>query len=149
MVWGGISAHHRTLLVTIQGNLTGQRYSQEILCAHVVPHMARHGGIFMQDNARPHTAMVAQNVLNINRINVLNWPSRSPDLNPIEHRWDAIDRQVRARPRPPQNRQKLEVALQQEWQRIPRITVTNLIQSMHRRCRAVVQAQRGHIRYYY
>ncbi|GFX47525.1 transposable element Tcb2 transposase [Trichonephila clavipes] len=41
------------------------------------------GAIFLQDNARPHTARVAQDFLR--RFKTLPWPARSPDLSPVEH----------------------------------------------------------------
>ena len=147
MVWGGISAHHRTPLVTIQGNLTGQRYCDEILRPHVQPYMEQHGGMFQHDNARPHAAIVCQNFFQAHQIDVLDWPSRSPDLNPIEHLWDEIDQRIRNRPHPVQTRQELEAALHEEWQRIPQATIRTLVQSMNRRCVAVNQARGGHTQY--
>ncbi|GFY24451.1 uncharacterized protein TNCV_1014991 [Trichonephila clavipes] len=43
----------------------------------------RPGAIFQQDNARPHTARVAQDFLR--HFQTLSWPARSPDLSPVEH----------------------------------------------------------------
>ncbi|GFW00940.1 uncharacterized protein TNCV_1761781 [Trichonephila clavipes] len=43
----------------------------------------RPGAIFQQDNARPHTARVAQDFLR--HFQALPWPTRSPDLSPLEH----------------------------------------------------------------
>ena len=34
-------------------------------------------------------------LLQAHRVNVLPWPSKSPDLNPIKHNWDTIGRVVR------------------------------------------------------
>ncbi|GFT43069.1 transposable element Tc1 transposase [Trichonephila clavipes] len=41
------------------------------------------GAIFRQDNARPHTARVAQDFLR--HFQTLLWPARSPDLSPVDH----------------------------------------------------------------
>ncbi|GFX11236.1 transposable element Tc1 transposase [Trichonephila clavipes] len=41
------------------------------------------GAIFQQDNARPHTARVAQDFLRY--FQTLPWPARAPDLSPVEH----------------------------------------------------------------
>ena len=147
MVWGGISAEHRTPLVEIEGNLTARRYCDEILVPHVLPYIDVHDGLFQHDNARPHVARISQEVLQNHRIEVLDWPARSPDLNPIEHLWDELDRQVRKRRQPPHNRGQLMAALQEEWLRIPQRTIRNLLRSMNRRCHAVLQAIGGHTHY--
>jgi transposase len=81
------------------------------------------------------------------RISELPWPSKSPDLNPIEHLWDQLDKSVRQRQPPPQTLDQLRQMLQQEWRTIPRNNVRNLIESMLRRGRTVLAARGGHTRY--
>ena len=92
MVWGGVSYNYRTDLVLVPGNLTEQRYVNDILCPVVVP-MARRIGrsfIFQDDNARPHIACVAVDFLKQQGIVTLQWTAKSPDLSPIEHLWDVL-----------------------------------------------------------
>ena len=67
---------------------------------------------------------------------VLDWPSRSPDLNPIEHMWDELGRRVRQQINPPQTSGDLERALVEQWRRRPQtvFTDTGLLTSTRRRC---------------
>ena len=59
-MWGGISCNTRTPLVQIEGNLTAQRYIDEVLEATVFPFLQANPevSIFQQDNARPHSARI-------------------------------------------------------------------------------------------
>ena len=77
MVWGAIYAGFRSDLQVIQGNLTAQRYVDEILWAEVVPLLRRHQRrrrqlIFQHDNARPNAAKVTQAFIQEARINVMD-----------------------------------------------------------------------------
>lgn len=78
----------RTDLVFIgTGTLTASRYITEILEDHVVPYVPSIGENFhlMHDNARPHVAKHRQIVFGRCRHSVyVNWPAKSPDLNPID-----------------------------------------------------------------
>jgi len=149
MVWAGITSQYRTPLVVIEGNLNAQRYVNEVLEPHLVPFMGAHPeiGIFQQDNARPHAARLTANFLQAQGIQVMQWMPYSPDLNPIEHLWDELDRRISARRRQPASRQMLIQALQEEWERLPQQSIRNLVRSMRRRCVACVRARGGHTRY--
>ena len=62
--WGGIAYDSRSTLAIVRGTLTGQHYNDGILRSHVGPFLNDFPGAnFQQDNARLHTARVAQDFL--------------------------------------------------------------------------------------
>ena len=150
MVWGGITYDRRTDLIVIRGNMTGQRYVNEILRPVVAPMANRIGQnfVFQDDNARPHRARVATDFLTQQGIGSLPWPAKSPDMSPIEPFVGCFRPICSARQPQPVNLDDLSVALQEEWRRIPRATIRRLIASMPSRCRACVAACGGHTRYW-
>jgi len=80
-----------------------------------------------------------QNWINNNNIKILsNWPSQSPDLNPIEHLWDELERRLKKREIHLKNSQELEITLQEEWSNIPEEVYNKLIESMPRRIEACI-----------
>ena len=97
MVWGGVCLRGRTELhVMAAGTLTAVRYRDEILDSIVRPFAGAIGNnfILIQVNARPHTARLTMDYLYHEDIEVMDWPARLPDLNPIEHVWDYLYRQI-------------------------------------------------------
>ncbi|GFX04078.1 transposable element Tcb1 transposase [Trichonephila clavipes] len=85
MVWGAIAYDSRSTLIVMCGTLTGQRYVDDILRPHVGPLNGLPGANFQQDNARPHTARVAQDF--IRYFQTLPWPVRSQFVPRI---WDQL-----------------------------------------------------------
>ena len=148
MVWGGVSQHHRTEIVVIAGNLNAVHYREDILLSHVVPFLQAHLDMTLQhDNATSYTARSVRDFLQDRNASVLPWPAKSPDLNPIEHIWELLDHRVRARAISPRNVPELAGALVEEWGNISQQELANLVQSMRRRCTAVLNAAGGHTTY--
>lgn len=148
MVWGGIRGENKSPLVIVMGNMTAQRYIDQVLRPVVLPFLQNHPGtLFQHDNAPAHSARAVSTFLDNNNVNVLPWPSRSPDLSPIEHMWDCLGRRIRNRANPPVNLRQLEQALQDEWGNIPNATVRRLTTSMRRRVFACITAEGGHTKY--
>ncbi|KAI4874245.1 hypothetical protein NFI96_007731 [Prochilodus magdalenae] len=87
------------------------------------------GFLLMQDNARLLVAGVCQQFQQGEGIEAMDWPTRSPDLNPIEHIWDIMSRSIHQRQIALQTVQELAYALVQVWEEIPQATIRHLIRS--------------------
>ena len=137
------------LLVFRQGNMNAQRYLNDIIRQHVIPQAQRFGNgfLFMDDNAPCHRARVVRNELAHHNVASLDWPARSPDLNPIEQAWDILGRGIASLPVRPHTLEALENALVQQWDAIPQASLDGLITSMPRRLQACLDAHGAHTRY--
>jgi hypothetical protein len=121
MVWGVISIDGLTDLVVVSGNLISAGYSEQILLQQVLVAAYSVGPEFvlMKDNARAYVAHITRAVLRELDFQEIEWPAVRPNLNPIEHMWDRINRSICGRPVPPLTLQDLEQALIEEWNLIP------------------------------
>ncbi|GFX91528.1 transposable element Tcb2 transposase [Trichonephila clavipes] len=103
--------------------------------------------LFMDDNAPCHRTVAAEQLLESEDIERMDWPARSPDLNPIEHVWDFLGRRLAARTLPPVTIRELRLALQDEWAAMPQQLIDTLILSMGRRCETCLAVRGDHIPY--
>ena len=149
MVWGCISLRGRTELVILPPPaMTSIRYVNDVLQPHILPlkRQLRQNFVFMQDNARPHTANITQQFFQRHDIALLNHPSNSPDLNPIEHVWDEMKRRLRRREEQPRNLNELGEVLRQIWHEIPMNFIQRCI-NMQQRLQAVIDQRGGNTHY--
>ena len=68
--------------------------------------------VFQHDNDSKHTAGLLKDWLKQKKIETLNWPPFSPDMNPIEHLWDELERRMKKHQ--PKNKEKLKEILLKE-----------------------------------
>lgn len=147
MVWGCFSSRGVGPLCRIENTMDRFVY-KDILDKHMLPYARRNmprNWIFQQDNDPKHRSKFLLQYFAQKKINVLEWPSQSPDLNPIEHLWDELKRRVRIRNF--SNLGDFFLALQSEWEKIPQNKILKLIESMPRRCETVIQANGYATRY--
>ncbi|GFT33955.1 transposable element Tc3 transposase [Trichonephila clavipes] len=132
------------------GSVNGTRYCNEILLPYVRLFRSAMGlqFLFMDDNAPCHRTVAAEQLLESEDIERMDWPARSPDLNPIEHVCDFLGRRLAARTLPPVTIRELRLALQDEWAAMPHQLIDTLILSMGRRCETCLAVRGDHIPYY-
>ena len=103
--------------------------------------------IFQQDNDHKHTCKKAQAYFQTQDYDILWWPAQSPDLNPIEHLWTHLKKQLSQYEEPPNGILELWGHVQKEWDAIKPEVCQNLIESMPRRIKALVKARGGYTKY--
>ncbi|GFW12809.1 transposable element Tc3 transposase [Trichonephila clavipes] len=129
--------------------MTGHIYRDVILEQHVRLFRGTIGAdfLFMDDNSRLHCANILDERLQSEDITRMDWPAYSPDLNPIEHVWDMLDRRIEARQLRPTCLPEFLRALLNEWCNILQDQVENFILSMPRCCKACIASSGRHTPY--
>ncbi len=137
---GCISSYRRDSLHVLEGTMNAERYVK-VLEQHMLPSIwclfQERPCLFQQDNAKPHTAAITTAWLHSRRVRVLNWPTCSPELSPIENIWCIIKRKIRQRQ--PRTLQQLETYNSQKWDQIPAPKFQKWIFSMLRRLQTVLK----------
>ncbi|GFT26737.1 transposable element Tcb2 transposase [Trichonephila clavipes] len=66
-----------------------------------------------------------------------------PNLNPIEHVWDALGKRIAALLHHSENTQQLKQMLIEAWAFLPQEMLHELVLSMRRRCEATIEVREG------
>ena len=88
---------------------------------------------------------MAQQFLSSEVPEVIDWPSNSPDANPVENLWSIIKRRVEKRK--PTNLEELNKFLHEEWINIDVVVLNHLVNSMKSRCLALIESKGERINY--
>ncbi len=144
MVWGIFSWHTLGPLVPIEHRLNTTAYLS-IVADHFHPFMTAvypsSDDYFQQDNAPCHKTQII--LKQYDEFTFLKWPSQSPDLNPIEHLWDVVEREIRIMDVQPINLQQLCDAIMSIWTKISEECFQHLVESIPRRIKAVLKEKGG------
>ena len=103
--------------------------------------------ILQDDNDPEHRCRLVTSWKEQEGVVSLPWPSQRPDLNPIEHLWDKVKKEIAKRAFPPTKALELKIAMKEGWERIDINYIQSLIASMPRRIAAVIKSRGGNTRY--
>ena len=78
-------------------------------------------------------------------LNVLEWPSQIPNLNPFEHLWR--DLKIAVQILSSSNLTELERSCREEWEKLPKYRCAKLVASYPRRLEAVITAKGASTKY--
>ncbi len=146
LMWGCMGAAGVGELHFIDGIMNSQMYCS-MLKEKMLPSLRALGrrALFQHDNDPKHTSKATVGFLKKNRVKVIQWPCMSPDLNPIEHLWGILKRQVEHHS--PSSIQSLKEIILEEWKKIDLPKCRQLVHSMPRRLGAVIKNHGGHTKY--
>jgi hypothetical protein len=111
--------------------------------------------VFQQDNAPIHKAHRTMDFLKEQAFQTMEWPPSSPDMNPIEHLWAVLKKELHQRfpdtkdlpGGPAAVKRALAERLALVWADISEETMAGLIASMPRRIEALLAAEGWYTKY--
>jgi hypothetical protein len=148
MMWGSFLGDRVGDLHRVNGIMRKEDY-HSILQRHAIPSgltLFGRGFTLQQDNDPKHTSILCRTYLQRKEaegtLKILDWPSQSPDINPIELLWEKMDRMIKVKK--PTSLAALEEIIREVWQEITPDYLRKLIDRLPRICQAVIKAEGGY-----
>ena len=123
----------------------GKIYKMKSLCNYITQKLGSRA-VFQHDNDPKHTSKTTIALLKWLRVKVMDWPSMSPDLNPIEYLWGILKWKVEVCK--VSNICQLHDVVMEEWKSIPVATCEALVNSMPKIVKAILDNDSGHTKYW-
>lgn len=140
MIWSGFVLNGKTDIAFIDTRINAMQY-QQILENHLLkfgPKIACKNWTFQQDNEQIHNATSSKKLFEKKKIQLLEFPPRSPDLNHIENLWGLLARRVYDSGRQFQSVKELKQYIEDCWSKFTVEELRPLISSMTKRVFEVI-----------
>lgn len=141
MVWLGFCSTGKLNLAFTSCKMNSSDYIQ-VLQNCLIPFRAKYRRkkfVFQQDNASIHTSSATKSWFSTKKIEVLKWPARSPDLNPVENIWGILVRRIYDNRKQYDTIDELKAAILKAWENIEPNILKNLVASMPKRIFQVIE----------
>jgi hypothetical protein len=119
---------------------------QQVLGNYLIPNVTVISGevyCFPQDGASCHRARSRKELLRQRIVNLLHWPSYSPDMNITANLWGYMTRKVYPNRKQYSTLESLETACRESWKGIDQNYITALFDSMPRRVSELLMLEVG------
>jgi transposase len=146
-VWGAVSMKGILTCHTFRYNLDGPYYVHmpENYLLSAARQQFRQNWRLQQNNNPKHTNNICKRFINNNVPQLLEWPSNSPEVNPIENIWSIVKPKVEKRK--PKDIDELELFLAEEFKNTEINVVKNCVMSMKKRCLSLISSKGERIKY--
>ena len=149
MIWASFSAKGKSKLVFVEGNLNAAAYTNmlEDTMISLLSEYHSERAIYQHDNAPAHSPNHTTEFLMDCEFEVMEWPARSPYLNPIENLWAGLVRDIYDAIRQFYELDDLKEAILYAWENIDDELLRNLAFTMAARCANVIEKRGGAVAY--
>lgn len=149
MVWGAISYYGTCELQFLTSRMNAENYNNVLKTAF--PHLQNLFGnlkwYFQHDNAPIHTARSVKSWIRSQKVDVLEWPPYSPDLNIIENVWGWLVRKVYESGKQYSTKAELIEGIKHAWSTISLNYIEQIYNSIPNRIFEVISNKGGTTHY--
>lgn len=131
MLWGAFKADGTVALAVLGKNLKSDDY-QEVLSDNLLP-ICKPTLKFLQDNASIHVSKSTETWFRKKKIELVDHPPVSPDLNPMENLWGILVRKIYKDGRQYRTVSELSRAIFKAWDELDKSLLQKLAMSMPNR----------------
>ena len=145
--WGAISAQGATSLEIYEKSLNGALY-QQVIRRHKaeMEKIFPDGDFFFMQDHHPAHQKSEEWVVKDQKLKLINFPKRSPDLNIIENLWSALKERVVSEG--PTNEKELRASLLSNWEVLTRADrLEPFFEGLHRRYMLCIEKEGHKFRY--